>query len=192
MKKEKDRVEQELLKSGKMDVDLDADTRTLQSAQDFEDLNQEELSKFKSIIAPREQPKEIENNLKCLERKLDDTLLLICEQKIDGTKVFALPQDQWKEGETLKQTAERIVKEQLGNNIQVKVYGNSPCGFYKYKYKTKSSQNSVGAKVFFYRAGHRSGNVDEKTAATFEWINNSELEGKVRKSYFESVSNMLI
>jgi large subunit ribosomal protein L46 len=190
MRKEKDKIEQELLKAGKMDVDLDADTRTLQSAQDFEDQNQEEYVNFKSSMSSRQQPPEVENNLKNVERKLDDTLLLICEQKIDEIKAFGLPQSAWIEGETLKQTAVRIVKEQLGDDLKVKIYGNAPCGFYKYKYKS-SKTDSVGAKVFFYRAGYRSGNVDQKKSS-FEWINNAELQSKVRKSYYESVSNMLI
>lgn len=191
MRKEKDTIEQEMLKSGKMELDLDADTRTLQTARDYEDLNQEELAKFQKIIASRVQPPEVDNNLKNVGRKLEESLLLISEQNIDGVKAFALPQDQWKEGETLRQTAERIVKDQLGSELKVKIYGNAPCGFYKYKYKSSTSRESVGAKVFFYRAKYGSGDVANKEL-TYEWINQEELAPKVRKSYFESVSSLLV
>lgn len=191
MRKEKDKIEQELLKSGKMEHDLDADTRTLQTAQDYEDLNQEELAKFHKTIASRVLPPEVENNRKNVSRKMDESLLLICEQNIDGTNAFVLPQDKWNEGETLRQTAERIVKDQLGEGLKAKIYGNAPCGFYKYKYKSTKPNDSVGAKVFFYRAKYGSGEIENKKL-THEWVNQAELAPKVRKSYFDSVSRLLV
>lgn len=174
-----------------MEVDLDADARQLQTAQDREDLHQDELARFKKVIASRQQPPEVDSNLQNVNRKMEESLLLICEQSIDGSKAFALPQAEWKEGETLRQTAERIVKEQLGGSLQAKVYGNSPCGFYKYKYKSPSSNSAVGAKVFFYRAKYGSGNVENKQL-NYEWIVHNELAPKVRKSYFESLSSILV
>lgn len=173
-------------------MDLDADARQLQTAQDREDLHHDELARFKKIIASRQQAPEVDSNLQNVNRKMEESLLLICEQNIDGSKAFALPQAEWNEGETLRQTAERIVKEQLGGGLQAKVYGNSPCGFYKYKYKSPSSTNSaVGAKVFFYRAKYVSGNVKHKQL-NYEWIIHEELAPKVRKSYFESLSSILV
>lgn len=191
MRKEKDKIEQELLKAGKMEMDLDSDTRTLVTAQDSEDLHQDELARFKKIIAARQQPAEVDTNRQNVNRKMEDSLLLICEQTIDGSKAFALPQAQWREGETLRQTAERIVKEQLGEGLQAKIYGNAPCGFYKYKFKSTPANNSIGAKVFFYRAKYGAGNVESKNM-NFEWIIHDELAPKVRKSYYESVSSILV
>lgn len=51
IRNEKDKL-QHLIKAGKMEIELDSDAKSLQTAQDFEDLNQEELAKFK--FAPRE------------------------------------------------------------------------------------------------------------------------------------------
>lgn len=186
MRKEKDKITHELVKAGKMEVDLD-DARMLQTAQDIQDLNQEELAKF--TFAPTIT--ENEKNLKSLNRKLDDTLMLLCSQNIDKKEVVALPQAKWKEGESLRETAERIVKENLGADFQVRFYGNAPCGFYKYKYKPSDKADAVGVKTFFYRASYKAGQVSEKSAK-FEWVNEEELKGKVRSSYYDSVSQFLV
>lgn len=168
-----------------MEVDLD-DARVLQTAQDIQDLNQEELARF--TYAPTTT--ENEKNLKSLDRKLDDTLMLLCSENIDKRDVFALPQAKWTEGESLRQTAERIVKENLGADLKVSFYGNAPCGFYKYKYKSGKSE-AVGVKTFFYRAAYKTGQVSEKSAK-FEWVNEEEFRGKVRPSYYQSVSQFLV
>lgn len=189
IRNEKDKLQQDLIKAGKMEIELDSDAKSLQTAQDFEDLNQEELAKFK--FAPRETEDDKAKNLKSLNRKLDDTLMLVCTQKFGKDEVFLLPQAQWSEGETLKQTAERIVQEKLGSDLKVLFYGQAPCGFYKYKYSPAEKKESVGAKIFFYRAAYKSGEIADKNVK-FEWINEEEMKGKVRASYYQSVSQFLV
>lgn len=44
------------------------------------------------------------------------------------------------------QTAERIVKEQCGPELNVQFLSNAPCGFYKYKYPSEVN-GKIGAKV---------------------------------------------
>lgn len=188
LRREKDIRQEELIKAGKLEIELDSDARSLQTAQDFEDLNQEELSKFN--FAPRETEDDKINNVKSHNRKLDDTLMLLCEERVDKVEAFLLPQAQWAEGETLRQTAERIVKEKLGGEIKVHFYGHAPCGFYKYKYKSGEQSDAVGAKTFFYRAALKAGNVQDKNM-NFEWVNEEQLKGKVRSSYYASVSQFL-
>lgn len=189
IRKEKEKQQQELIKSGKLEVELDADARTLQTAQDYEDLNQDELAKFK--FAPRETEDDKSNNLKSFNRKLDDTLMLLCGEKVHNADVFLLPQAKWVEGETLRQTAERIVNEKLGADLKVQFYGQAPCGFYKSKYKSADKSGAVGSKVFFYRAAYKSGEIKNPKANTV-WLNEEELKTKVRESYFRSVSQMFI
>lgn len=189
LRHEKDKIQQELIKSGKLEIELDADARNLQNAQDYEDLNQDELSKFK--FAPRETEDDKTNNVKSNNRMLDDTLMLVYGEKIGSNEVFTLPQAKWAQGETLRQTAERIVNEKLGADMKVQFYGHAPCGFYKYKYKTSERKDTVGSKIFFYRAAYKSGDVKDKNAK-IEWVNEEGLKGKVRESYFKSVSSFLI
>ena len=188
LRKEKDKLQQALIKAGKMEIELDSDARSLQTAQDFEDITQEELAKFN--FTPRITEDDKSNNLSSLNRKLDDTLMLLCGQNIDKNKIFALPQAQWNEGETLRQTAERIVAENFGTELKVHFYGHAPCGFYKYKYKGEQ-KSSIGAKVFFYRAAYKCGEVKDKTVK-IEWVNEEKLKVKVRESYYNSVSQFLV
>ena len=177
------------MKAGKMEVDLD-DAKNLQTGQDIEDLNQEELAKFQ--FASRETEDDKKSNLKSTKRKLDDTLLLLCSHNINKKDVFLLPQVKWTEGETLKQTAERIVKDKLGSDLQVQFYGNAPCGFYKYKYSpTEKTGEAIGTKTFFYRASYKKCDIKEPKTK-FEWVNEEELKSKVRSSYYQSVSQFLI
>lgn len=189
IRKEKDKRQQELIKAGKIDIELESDSKSLQTAQDYEDINQEGLSKFK--FASRETEDDKKKNLQSLDRNLDDTLMLVCGEKIDSKDVFLLPQAQWVEGESLRQTAERIVQEKFGPELKVQFYGHAPCGFYKYKYKPNERSDAVGAKTFFYRAAYKAGEIKD-TKVKFEWVNEDELRNKVRSSYYHSVSQFLI
>lgn len=189
IRKEKDIIQQALIKAGKIEIELDSDARSLQTAQDFEDQNQEELLKF--TFGPRETEADKSNNLKSLNRKLDDTLMLLCSYKLGNDEAFLFPQSQWNEGETLRQTAERIVHEKLGTELKVHFYGHAPCGFYKYKYKPTDKKEAVGVKTFFYRAAYKSGEASEKILK-IEWLNEEELKGKVRRSYYQSISQFLV
>lgn len=178
-----------MIKSGKIEIELDSDAKSLQTAQDFEDMNQEELAKFK--FASRITEDDEKNNLKSLNRKLEDTLMLVCSEKIGKHETFLLPQAKWIEGESLRQTAERIVQEKFGSELKVQFYGQAPCGFYKYKYKPSEKTDAVGAKTFFYRAAYKAGEFkDQKTK--YEWLSEEELKGKFRESYFNSVSQFII
>lgn len=147
----------------------------------------DELLKFKT--APRITEEDKTNNIKSLNRKLDDTLMYICDHKLGKENLFLLPQGKWIEGETLRQTAERIVKEKCGSDLQVHFYGNAPIGFYKYKYPASERKETVGAKVFFFRAIHKAGEV--KDQQKFMWINDDELKSKVKEPYYEAVKQFL-
>lgn len=172
--------------AGKIDMDSESEKKVLQSAQDFEDLNQEEISKF--TFASRITDDDKKNNLKSLDRKLDDTLFFLCEHTLGKDNIFLLPQGKWQVGETLRQTAERIAKEKCGPEIKLHFYGNAPVGFYKYKYPQSERNEVVGAKVFFFRAIYKSGNISNKTLK-YEWINDNEMKGKLKDAYYESVKS---
>lgn len=187
---EREIVQAELLKRGDIDVDLDSDS-TKQTAQDFKDACNDELEKFK--LAPRKTLADTKNDIKSLNRKLEDTLILIAKQNLGKSQVTCLPQGKWQEGETLRQTAERTLKETAGNEIKVLFYGNTPCGFYKYKYPKEERKDSVGAKVFFFRAVVRDENkknLDEKL--TFEWRTKEELREVLKDPYYKNITQFMI
>lgn len=179
----------QLLKEGKLKVDLDAVAQL--TAVDLKDSWKNERSKFQP--APRTTEADQKNDLKSTERKLDHSLTLIKEQKIGNDRLFLLPQGKLQSGETLYDAVQRVIVELCGNGIQTSIYGKAPCGFYKYKYPKPNRGESVGAKVFFYRAILKSGQVDEKLG-NFQWLDKTELFEKVDKhaNYKKSISKFII
>ncbi|XP_049942448.1 39S ribosomal protein L46, mitochondrial-like [Schistocerca serialis cubense] len=188
---ERDRKQAELLKKGDIkDVDLDQVVK--QTAQDFEDACQEELNKFQS--ASRLTDADRKGNKKSLERCLSTTLMLLGQMKIGNGHVWAFPQGVRVEGETMRQAAERVLKESCGNNLRVQFIGNAPCGFYKYRYPTAVRNESVGAKVFFFKARYLSGDVktNKNKLNDFQWLNNDELQSILHRDYYRSISQFLV
>ena len=58
---------------------------------------------------------DVDKELTSLERCLANSLLLLAEQEVGGQKLWLLPQTQWQQGETLRQTAERALASLPGN-----------------------------------------------------------------------------
>lgn len=148
----------------------------------------DEFSKF--VPAPRETEDDKMNNIKSINRKLDDTLIFLCDHKLGKENILLLPQAKWIEGETLRQTAERIVSEKFRSDLKVHFYGNAPIGFYKYKYPISERKESIGAKVFFFRAVYIDGNVNNQKE-NFMWINEEEMREKVKEIYYDTVKQFL-
>ncbi|XP_001865107.2 39S ribosomal protein L46, mitochondrial [Culex quinquefasciatus] len=189
LRKETEKRQAELLKAGKIDLDSEA---LKQTAQDLEDAYNDELSKFKP--APRLTEADRKGDLCSLERKLEETLVLLAEQKLGGKSYFLLPQGQLGAGETsLRQTAERVLRETVGDSLQVTFYGNAPVGFYKYKYPAAAKRDAVGAKVFFFRCVLKEGspNVGEKSVKV-QWLDQGELAKTLQEPYYRSVSQFLL
>nr|CAD7448975.1 unnamed protein product [Timema bartmani] len=88
-----------------------------QTAQDFEDLCQDELNKF--TFSPRVYDTG-EHDHHSILRKLDANLVLLVHQKLGKDFVWVLPQGLRSEGETLHQTAERVLKEHCGDQLNVR------------------------------------------------------------------------
>lgn len=149
---------------------------------------QEELSKF--TFSSRETEDDKKNNVKSLNRKLEDTLVFVCDHKFGKESVMLLPQGKWNEGETLRQTAERIVADRCGSDFKVHFYGNAPVGFYRYKYPASDRKEKVGAKVFFFRAIYKGGDVADQKQ-NFMWVNENEMKGKVKENYLDTIKTFM-
>ncbi|EDW92905.1 39S ribosomal protein L46, mitochondrial [Drosophila yakuba] len=189
LKHEREIVQAELIKQGKIQVDLE-DGGSKQTAQDLKDAYVEELKKFQ--LGSRTTPDDQANKTTSTNRCLEDTLYLLVKQKLGQQEHLILPQGKREEGESMRQTAERVLRERCGQELQVLFYGNAPVGFHKYKYPSNQRTESVGAKVFFYRASLRSGQVPEKVTK-FEWLPKEALNGKLTNAaYAESVNKFLL
>lgn len=179
----------ELIKSGRGELDLDAVVK--QTSQDLKDLWKEERSKFQ--LGSRITEADKKNDTTSTNRKLGYPLTLIMEQSVGVEKIALLPQGRIQDGENLRQATERIIKERCGDSVKVLVYGNAPCGFYKYKYPKSMRSDVIGAKVFFFHAILKAGQVDKKLGK-FEWLDNGELLAKVDKysAYKRSLKRFII
>lgn len=192
LRHERDIKRTEKLKKGSV-IDLDdEDQASNQTAQDYLDKNKEELLNFK--LSSRLTAADEKNDKKSINRKLEDNLVLLVKQKLGHEDFWILPQGLWINGETLRETAERILLDLCGNGLNVRFYGNAPCGFYKYKYpKEKRAQSGIeGAKIFFFKAALLSGNIEEKGhLADYEWATIQELNNKLITPYSKSVKLFL-
>ncbi|XP_012548733.1 39S ribosomal protein L46, mitochondrial [Bombyx mandarina] len=181
---ENDKKQAELFKAESQDVDIDAVNKV--TAQDFEDAANEEYSKFKfgNLETDADKKGDKTSTERCLQRHL----VLVTQRKLGNDSKTLLPQGHWQEGETLRQTAERIVKEQIGSELQIKFISNAPCGFYKYKYPSEMN-GKVGAKIFFYYANYKSGNP---TKSKVNWLTRKELDEMLPQKYSNAVKEFLI
>lgn len=169
-------------------MDLDSEATKL-TAQDLKDSWTEEFAKFE--FESRITKADKENDMTSLNRKLEETLILLVEHKLGDSNLFLLPQGKRVDGETMRQTAERVLKEKCGDEMKVMFYGNAPCGFYKFKYPVAERKDAVGAKVFFFRTCLKAGALQDKKLK-FEWLDQQEMSKKLKPAYFNSVSQFLV
>lgn len=186
---ERDLLMAEKLKRG--DVELDLDESVKQTAQDMKDAFTEEFKKFE--FASRMTEADKKGDTTSLERKLDQSLILLVEQKIGNRMHMLLTQGPRNDGESLRDTAERVIKEKCGDLLSAQVYGNSPVGFYKYKYPSEQRKAAVGAKIFFYRAVLKDQpNQSTTPASSYEWLTKSEVAKKLPSDYLKSVQQFVL
>uniref|UniRef100_A0A182MMT0 Large ribosomal subunit protein mL46 n=1 Tax=Anopheles culicifacies TaxID=139723 RepID=A0A182MMT0_9DIPT len=188
LRKETEKQQLELLKAGKIDLDSEA---LKQTAQDLEDAYNEEYARFKP--APRTTEADQKNDIQSLDRKLEETLVLLVEQKLGTKSHYLLPQGLHRKGESMRQTAERTLKEYCGDNLQVTFYGNAPIGFYKYKYPANARTEATGAKVFFFHSVLKESSANiANNKVKYQWLSQEELKKQLHQSYYQSVSQFLL
>ncbi|XP_066284192.1 large ribosomal subunit protein mL46-like [Branchiostoma lanceolatum] len=176
-----------LKKRQRMGYDDDEDG-ALVLAADKEDMAADKLQEFQP--AARLTEADMTTNRSSQLRKLDVPLFLLVKQKLGNKAVWMMPQGSRQEGETLRQTAERILMTCCGTHLRTTFYGNAPCGFYKYKYpRTVRSENNVGAKVFFFKAELSGGEVEcnSDDVQEFAWVTPEEMKEYLPQKYLDSV-----
>ncbi|XP_042333593.1 39S ribosomal protein L46, mitochondrial [Sceloporus undulatus] len=176
----------------KYDDDDDDTGKEIVLAQDLEDAWEQKLRKFNP--APRITDADKNNDRTSLRRKLDHSLLLLVKQKLGDQEIWLLPQTEWKDGETLRATAERALLNFSGSSTGAKFLGNAPCGVYKYKFpRTARTEDSMGAKVFFFKAFLQDSNLPlAKDKMDYVWVSKGELVDYLRPEYHSQVSRFLV
>ncbi|KAE8297391.1 39S ribosomal protein L46, mitochondrial [Larimichthys crocea] len=181
--------------SRKQANDYDSDDEDGRGDQDIvltQDLEDSWEQKFKSFQpAPRVRA-DVDENLTSPERCLADSLLLLVEQQVGGQKMWLLPQTQWQEGETLRQTAERALSSLSGAGFKATFLGNAPCGVYKYKLpKAIRTESSVGTKVFFFKAILSDSSRPAAPTSPFLWVTKGELQRYLKPAYMAKVDRFI-
>ncbi|XP_022066156.1 39S ribosomal protein L46, mitochondrial [Acanthochromis polyacanthus] len=158
-------------------------------AQDLEDAWEQKLKSFQP--APRARA-DVDEDLTSAQRCLAETLVLLAEQQVGKEKLWLLPQTQWQEGETLRQTAERAL-DSLPAGFKATFLGNAPCGFYKYKLpKAIRTESTVGTKVFFFKAILSDNAPPKAPKAPLLWLTKSELQRYLKPAYMMKVDRFIL
>jgi len=138
-------------------------------------------------------------DVKSVKRALDQTLRLLTKYKL-GTEIhWDVPFLIHTKGDTLRETAEKAVKQRVGDSLEVKVLGNAPWSFYKYKYPKHYQQTTErkGAKVWFYKGilvnnFQDEANVElEEGLLDYQWATRTEMEELLNKELYKALDNML-
>ncbi|KAL1464799.1 hypothetical protein WDU94_004414 [Cyamophila willieti] len=185
-----DEIRTQKLKNNTLNVDM-IDDALQQTGQDYADMGLNELKNF--TPASRITNADKDNNIKSTQRKLDKHLVLLLNEKLGDKLHWILPFGKRLDGETMRQTAERVVAEKFNKTIQARFYGNAPCGFYKYKYpkSLQAETNVLGAKVFFFKAQYLEGDIKDRKME-YTWASREELSNLLLDDYNTSVSMFLI
>ncbi|XP_068174736.1 large ribosomal subunit protein mL46 [Antennarius striatus] len=159
-------------------------------AQDLEDIWEQKLKSFQPALRVRA---DVDKDLTSPERCLADSLILLAEQQVGHEKLWMLPQTQWQEGETLRQTAERALTSLPVADIPTTFLSNAPCGVYKYKLpRAIRTETSVGTKIFFFKAVLSDQAPRAATHASFQWLKKSELQGFLKPEYLKKVNRFIL
>ncbi|KAK4029656.1 39S ribosomal protein L46, mitochondrial [Daphnia magna] len=178
--------------AGENQDESNTDVATRQTAQDFEDACNEELSKFKP--GSKITAEDLNGDLKSTNRKLDKHLVFVVQEKKEGKKIWKLPHAQWISGETLRETAERALKEHVKTpDTSVRVLGNAPWGVHTIKYPSsiREKVGFTGAKIFFFKAQLLSA-CTTCSDTEHHWLGRNELTEYLDPQYLRSVQKFLI
>ncbi|XP_062998304.1 large ribosomal subunit protein mL46 [Elgaria multicarinata webbii] len=176
----------------KYDDDDDDSETEIVLAQDLEESWEQKFRKF--TPGPRIIDADKNNDRTSLNRKLDQNLLLLVKQKVGNQEIWLLPQTEWKDGETLRATAERALFTFSGTSVEAKFLGNAPCGFYKYKLpKAVQTESGIGAKVFFFKAVLQGNHLPlPKEKTDYVWVSKGELTDYLKPEYHSQVARFLV
>lgn len=182
--------------SRKQSEDYDSDEedsdgpQEIMLAQDLEDIWEQKLKSFKP--APRVTA-DVDKDLTSAERCLADSLVLLAEQQVGSEKLWLLPQAPWKEGETLRQTAERALAALSAAGTKATFLGNAPCGVYKYKLpKAARTESLIGTKVFFFKAILADNAPPKAPNAPLLWVKKRELQRYLKPAYLMKVDRFIL
>ncbi|XP_055998975.1 39S ribosomal protein L46, mitochondrial-like [Ostrea edulis] len=167
-----------------LDTPLHLRNVPVQTMQDREEIWNKELAEFSP--APRVTEADESGDMKSLDRKLDQTLVLLVKQKIDGKEYWYLPMLQYIAGTSMRQVAEQAVANTCGADLKIQTFGNAPSGYQlkMYNKELQEDTKAKGRKIFIYKAEYRSGLVtpSKDSVLDYVWVAPSELRQYVGRT----------
>ncbi|KAN0023854.1 hypothetical protein ACTFIV_008243 [Dictyostelium citrinum] len=160
--------------------------------ENLQDEFEEDFSKF--TPESRETEADIKNDRKSLDRQLDKSLYLIINKS--GSRYdWQFPSTNWVKGESMKNTAERSLRDSLGSNWKYFIPSQAPCGVYKYNVEDDVQEliKAQGIKEFFYRAHYFGGNfqINPKIVKDYLWVTKDELKEYFDEDYYNETVKLI-
>ncbi|KAF2070386.1 hypothetical protein CYY_008299 [Polysphondylium violaceum] len=139
---------------------------------------------------PRTTQDDIQQNTQSLNRHLDKSLYLII-QKAGSRYTWQFPSTNWVNGESIKNTAERALRDSCGSSWKYWIPSQSPCGVFKYRVESELQDllKAEGIKEFFFRSHYFGGDLkfNSKIVLDYKWVSKEELKDYLDEEYYESV-----
>eukprot|EP01132_Coremiostelium_polycephalum_P008060 gene8060-9915_t len=153
---------------------------------------EEDFSNYKP--ESRTTQDDINDNRKSLNRKLDKSLYLIIK-KAGSRYPWQFPSTNWIQGESIKNTAERALRDSCGEKWKYWIPSQAPCGVYKYRVKEELQDllKAEGIKEFFFRSHYFGGNLkmNDKIVKDYLWVSKDEMKEYFSKEYYDQVHPLI-
>ncbi|KGQ10293.1 54S ribosomal protein L17 [Beauveria bassiana D1-5] len=142
---------------------------------------------------PRTTEADERNDVRRLDRKLDQTLYLV----VKGEDGWGFPADVLTESENLHVAAKRVLEQAAGVNMNTWIVGRVPVAHLidEPAFAADGAVQKKGRKTFFLRGRIMAGQADLKDNALgytdFKWLTRDELAKELPQAYFRGVRNMM-
>ena len=166
-------------------------TPTASSLSDEDVQAQEAESKRENAVQYGDRSSSNNDSMQTLHRHLDRTLYLVV-RKPRSQYAWQFPQGHVNEQESLREAAERELKEECGQGLRSWFVGHAPVAHHTYAYP-EQQQQQVGCNIFFMKSHYLGGDVavDGKEVVEHAWLTKEELPAYLDPAYFEAVKDAL-
>lgn len=129
------------------------------------------------------------HDVRSLDRALSKRLYLIVRPR-SPTEVhramgeWMFPFGQWKEGESMRKTAHRNLRDQCGKTLRIYIYGNAPSGHYEVE--------GLDSTLFFHQARYLAGKpriTDE--FEDYAWVTKAEMGEYFQEDFYNFTQRLL-
>ncbi|XP_001634629.2 39S ribosomal protein L46, mitochondrial [Nematostella vectensis] len=149
--------------------------------KEFQEEEEEELLQFQ----PASRETDDEGDVRSMNRKLQHNLVLLLKRNDTS---WEMPIGQIQDKESLRQAAERSLKEMCGDGMDTRFLSNAPAAVLKMSKLQPKNKN----KVFFYKVHFLGGSLNlGETYTDFAWLTRDEIQEYLVPEYYRLVRRFL-